>query len=130
MLTIHLLFTMKDLYCLNYSLSLVYSNSFSLPMCLKSFYSHLQRRAEKMWEDSHGLKMLTDYILYMYIWVKVFKSGPIKIYGRQPLKNSKWYGLHKQTVLLQIFKGYIPQILLALFLITLINIRWRYHWRT
>ena len=24
------------------------------------------------------------------IWVKVFKNGPSKIYGRQPLKNLTW----------------------------------------
>ena len=29
------------------------------------------------------------------IWVKVFKNGPNKICGRQPLKNLKWYGLLK-----------------------------------
>ena len=27
------------------------------------------------------------------IWVKVFKNGPNKICGRQPLKNLKWHGL-------------------------------------
>ena len=26
-------------------------------------------------------------------WDKVFKNGPSKICGRQPLKNLKWYGL-------------------------------------
>ena len=34
----------------------------------------------------------------------VFKNGPSKICGRQPLKNLKWYGLSKQTISLQIFK--------------------------
>ena len=29
------------------------------------------------------------------IWGKVFKSGPSKIFGRQPLKNLKGYGLPK-----------------------------------
>ena len=33
------------------------------------------------------------------IWVKVFKNGPSKICGRQPLKNLKGYGL-----LLQFFE--------------------------
>ena len=28
-----------------------------------------------------------------HIWVKVFKNGPRKICGWQPLKNLKWYGL-------------------------------------
>ena len=32
-------------------------------------------------------------IFVMYIWVKVFKNGPIKICGWQPLKKLKWYGL-------------------------------------
>ena len=31
------------------------------------------------------------------IWDKVFKNGPSKISGRQPLKNLKWYGLPQQT---------------------------------
>ena len=34
------------------------------------------------------------------IWDKVFKNGPIKICGRQPLKNLKEYGL----LTLQIFQ--------------------------
>ena len=37
------------------------------------------------------------------IWVTVFKNGPSKICGRQPLKHFKWYGLPKQTISLQIF---------------------------
>ena len=41
------------------------------------------------------------------IWDKVFKNGPSKICGRQPLKS------------LKCFKGYLPQILLGLFLNTL-----------
>ena len=36
-------------------------------------------------------------------WGKVFKNGPSKICGRQPLKNLKGYGLLKQTISLQIF---------------------------
>ena len=35
------------------------------------------------------------------IWVKVFKNGPSKICGRQPLL--KEYDLPKQTISLQIF---------------------------
>ena len=37
------------------------------------------------------------------IWDKVFKNGPSKIYGRQPLKNLKGYGLPRQTILLRAF---------------------------
>ena len=31
-------------------------------------------------------------------WNKVFKNGPSKICGRQPLKNLKGYGLLKLTI--------------------------------
>ena len=37
------------------------------------------------------------------IWDEVFKIGPSKIYGRQPLKNLKGYCLLKQTMPVQIF---------------------------
>ena len=42
--------------------------------------------------------------LNSYKWDKVFKSGPGKICGRQPLKNLKGY---------KFFKGCLPQILLG-----------------
>ena len=32
------------------------------------------------------------------MWDKVFKNGPSKICGRQPLKYLKWYGLLKHNV--------------------------------
>ena len=34
---------------------------------------------------------------------KVFKNGPSKMCGRQPLKSLKGYGLFKQTISLQTF---------------------------
>ena len=34
---------------------------------------------------------------------EVFKNGPSKICGRQPLKNLKVYGLLKQAVHIQMF---------------------------
>ena len=34
-------------------------------------------------------------LLKLIIWVKVFKNGPSKICGREPLKNFQWYGLFK-----------------------------------
>ena len=37
------------------------------------------------------------------MWDKVFKNGPSKICGRQPLKNLKGYGLLKQAISFQIF---------------------------
>ena len=39
-------------------------------------------------------------------WDKVFKNGPSKICGRQPLKSLKEYGLLKQTISPQIFEGF------------------------
>ena len=41
--------------------------------------------------------------LVILIWDKVFKNGPSRICGRQPLKNFKRYGLRKETISLQIF---------------------------
>ena len=37
------------------------------------------------------------------IWVKVFKNGPNIIYGRQSLKNLKWYGLLRLIKSLHVF---------------------------
>ena len=37
--------------------------------------------------------MLKGNFLKNDIWVKVFKNEPSKIFGRQPLKKSKYYGL-------------------------------------
>ena len=45
----------------------------------------------------------------MKIWDKVFKNGPSKMCGRQPLKNLKSYGF--------------PQILLGPFLNTLSHMK-------
>ena len=50
---------------------------------------------------------------YNAMWGKVFKNGPSKICGRQPLKNLKWY---EQTISL---KDCFPQILLDPFLNTI-----------
>ena len=36
-------------------------------------------------------------------WDRVFKNGPSKICGRQPVKNLRGYGLPKQTIPLQTF---------------------------
>ena len=48
-----------------------------------------------------------------YIWVKVFKNGPSKICGRQPLKNLG------RSYHFKFFKGCLPQISLGPFLNTL-----------
>ena len=51
----------------------------------------------------------------MIVWNKAFKSGPAEICGRQPLKNLKWYGLLKQTILLtsNFLKGCLPENILS-----------------
>ena len=41
----------------------------------------------------HKFKYLKVLQTRIYKWVKVVKNGPSKIYGRLPLKNSKWYVL-------------------------------------
>ena len=57
--------------------------------------------------------------LIICIWHKVFKRGPSKICGRQPLKILRRYGLLKHTISLQIFKGCLPQIVIGPLLIIL-----------
>ena len=54
-------------------------------------------------------------------WNKVFKNGPSKTCGRQPLKNLKWYGLYH----FKFYKGRFRQILLGPFLNTLSQIKSR-----
>ena len=53
------------------------------------------------------------------LWVKIFKNGPSKICGRQPLKNLKWYGLPKQNTLTPMFLNFSHS---ATFLIVLVAI--------
>ena len=48
------------------------------------------------WICINGYYMMFNPPLLLCIWDKVFKSGPSKICGRQPLKNLKGYGLLKQ----------------------------------
>ena len=50
---------------------------------------------------NNGNKMVKIEILVIsIIWDKVFKNGPCKTCGRQPLKNLKGYCLLKQTIAL------------------------------
>ena len=62
----------------------------------------------------------------VYIRDKVFKNGPSKTCGRQPLKNLKRYDLLKICFSwpyhFKFFKGCLPQILLSPFLNTLSHI--------
>ena len=65
-----------------------------------------------------NIKRYVKLLVSSCIWGKVFKNGPSKVYGRQPLKNLKRYGLFKQTIFLQFFKGCLTQIVLGPFLNT------------
>ena len=46
-------------------------------------------------------------------WNKVFKNGPSKICGRQPLKNLSGYGCLSKQYPFKFFKGCLLQILLG-----------------
>ena len=59
---------------------------------------------------------------YVNIWDKVYKNRLSKNCGKLPLKKLKGCGLLKQIISHQIFKGYLPQILLTPFLNTLSHI--------
>ena len=48
-------------------------------------------------------------LLTRYIWEKVFKNGPNKICGRQPLKYWKGYDLLKQAIYFEYFVPYFVQ---------------------
>ena len=65
----------------------------------------------KLIQNMNDLFLVVVFILKLicFIWDKVFKNGPSKICGRQPLKNLKGYGL----LPFKFLKGYHPQILLG-----------------
>ena len=51
-------------------------------------------------------RAVTNIALHSYVsdrWDKVFKNGPSKICGREPLKNVEGFDLLKQTIYLQSF---------------------------
>ena len=56
----------------------------------------LKKQFEKMyqWVEYHSLQKKSG---------KVFKNGPSKICGSQPLKNLKWFGLLRKIISLQTF---------------------------
>ena len=65
-------------------------------------------------ERDQGHEMGEELIL----WVKVFKNGPSKICGRQPLTKFA----QSRPYTLKSFKGCLPQILLGPFFNTLTHI--------
>ena len=63
------------------------------------------------WRENSIFLKLRNHIktpLVPIIWVKVFKNGPKKICGRQPLKNMKWYQF-------KYFEGCLAEILFGPF---------------
>ena len=53
-----------------------------------------------------GMSIYKKWVIVEYMKIKqdkVFKKGPSKIFGRQPLKYLNWYGLLKQIISRQIF---------------------------
>ena len=49
---------------------------------------------KKEWNNlAHFTIPLNQSHTGIIIWVKVFKNGPSKVCGIQPLKNLKWYGM-------------------------------------
>ena len=63
----------------------------------------------EVYQEHCQISVMKDFFI-IDIWDKVFKSGPSKICGKQPLKDLK---LLKRTKSLQIFKVRLPQILLG-----------------
>ena len=83
-----------------------------------------------MWTFSvcEEYKRYKNFECYFLVWVKVFKGEPSKICGRQPFKTLRRYSLLRQTISLdrpyhfKFFKGCFSQVLLGLFLNTLIHL--------
>ena len=75
----------------------------------RSFLILLWRWFRQTRTDKQKCKMigniLDGYVItcHCIIWDKIFKNGPSKICGRQPLKNLKGYGCFEQNIPLQIF---------------------------
>ena len=59
--------------------------------------------------------------MFHYKWDKVFKNGPSKTCGRQPLKNLIWF-CPSRPYISKFLKDRFPQVLLGPFLNTLLQI--------
>ena len=57
--------------------------------------------------------------MFSFKWITLFKNGPSKICGRQPLKNFRDIVCLSRPYHFKFFKGCLPQILLGPFLNTL-----------
>ena len=93
------------------------TNLLNTVCCCPDSHSLYKLKPIKLFEARISRKASLKHFLIRY---KVFKNGPSKICGRQPLKNMKRYGLFKQTTSFQMVKGCLPQILLRPFLNTFV----------
>ena len=64
-------------------------NTFKKPSLIRVTYICKRTPSKKF------LRVCIHFWLHKVMWVKVFKNGSSKIFGRQPLKNVQWYGLLK-----------------------------------
>ena len=54
-------------------------------------------------KKQENISITTMKLMLQNKWVKVFKNGPSKMFGRESLKNLKWYDLLRKTLSFQIF---------------------------
>ena len=83
--------------CLQYYRRIILVNTLFFNMGSKNIFYCFESKSR-----CNTPALFPNHFLVRYMWDKVFKSGPSKICGRQPLKNLKWYSLLKQTIFLQI----------------------------
>ena len=66
-------------------------------------FNHFPTGSVVQYNPSKNILTFPKIFIQKYIRDKVFKNGPSKVCGRQPLKNLKQYSLVSQTISLQIF---------------------------
>ena len=90
------------------------------------FHKNLRSLRSEVAQQEHAYSNIIYLFIYLFIFLFIYFH-----YGRQPLKNLKWYGLPQQTISLhfKFFKGCLPQILLGPFLKTLIHLIFRFSFR-
>ena len=82
----------------------------------------LELKSEGKLNNTSTCTQMLDNSSVTIKWVKIFKNGPSKLWGRQPLKNLKWYMVCSRPYYLKFFKGCLPQILFGPFFNTLTQI--------
>ena len=61
-----------------------------LNQCVTGLHQNVNVTDSKSSGRLPGLRDPTSLILICFIWDRVFKNGPSKICGRQPLRNFTW----------------------------------------